>query len=61
MGMIVRHEFLGSWTCVVLLSCTVIGIPLAFLYVLRTTVTVVEDMENPTEFLDAHIKGEIGD
>jgi hypothetical protein len=52
MGQVVRHEFLGSRLYVFLLCLTVIGIPLAILYAKECTVTIVEEMENPSDFLE---------
>lgn len=51
MGRIIRHEFLGSRLFVVAACCTIIGIPIALIYIIQCTVTIVEEMESPTEFL----------
>jgi len=52
MGKIVRHEFVGSGVLFVLLCITIIGIPGAILYLIEHVVTVEEEMENPSEFLN---------
>jgi hypothetical protein len=52
MGKIVYHEFLGSRLLLTILGLSVIGIPLAVIYVLENTVTVEESVESPSEFLD---------
>ena len=54
MGKIIRHEFLGSRLLVTLLCLTGIGIPLAILHVLEALVTVEEDLEEPSKFLEMH-------
>ena len=51
-GKIVYHEFLGSRLLLTILGLSVIGIPLAVIYVLENTVTVEESVESPSEFLD---------
>jgi hypothetical protein len=52
MGKIVYHEFLGSRLLLTILGVSVIGIPLAVIYLLENTVTVEESLEFPSEFLD---------
>jgi hypothetical protein len=52
-GRIVYHEFMGSRLLLMILCLSVIGIPLAVIYVLENTVTVEESIESPGEFLDA--------
>lgn len=51
MSSITRYDFLGSEILFVLLALTGIGIPVALLYLLRNTVAIEEEMENPSEFL----------
>jgi hypothetical protein len=58
MGKIVRYEFLGSPILFWLLSITVIGIPVAVLYLIGATVGVEEDVDEPTEFLKKYRAGE---
>jgi len=52
MGRIVYHEFLGSRLLLTILGVSVIGIPLAVIYLLENTVTVEESVEFPSELLD---------
>lgn len=52
MGKIVYHQFLGSQFFVVLLCLTVVGIPMAILYAVQCTVTVIEETPNPSKFLE---------
>lgn len=51
MAKIVRHEFMGSPIIFFALCLSGIGIPLAILYLITGTVTVEEDIEDPTQFL----------
>ena len=51
MAKIVRHEFMGSPIIYFALCLSGIGIPLAILYLITGTVTVEEDIEDPTQFL----------
>ena len=51
MAKIVRHEFMGSAIIFFALCLSGIGIPLAILYLIAGTVTVEEDIEDPTQFL----------
>lgn len=59
-GKIVRHEFLGSRLYFWLLCVTGIGLPLAVLYLLHTTVGVEEELEDPTAFLESFKAGRAG-
>ena len=57
MGKIVRHEFLGNRFWFWFLWVTVIGIPMAILYLIDTTVRVEEELDDPTDFLEAFRAG----
>lgn len=52
MSRIVRYEFMGSWFYFWLLSITVIGIPLALLYLLSGTLRIESAMEDPERFVE---------
>ncbi len=52
MPKIVRYEFMGSWFYFWLLSITVIGIPLALLYLLSGTLRIESAMEDPERFVE---------
>jgi hypothetical protein len=52
MGSIVRLEFMGSWLFVVILCLTVVGIPLAVVYMTYYTVIVIESLPNPSDFVE---------
>jgi hypothetical protein len=48
---IVRYEFLGSWFLFWVLCVTVIGIPLAILYLVNATVRIEQEMNDPERFV----------
>lgn len=52
MGKIVRYEFLGNQTLFFILCLTVVGLPLAVLYLLQNIVVIEEKLENPSEFME---------
>jgi len=58
MGKIVRYEFLGIPTLFWFMCITVIGIPMAILYLISATVRVEESLEDPTQFLEKYRAGE---
>ena len=49
MSKIVRYRFMGSWISFWLLCVTVIGLPIAALYLLTGTVRLDTDVDNPEE------------
>ena len=57
MAKIVRYEFVGSWAAFWLLCITVVGIPVALLYVLNGTVRVEDDLDDPELFLSQYRSG----
>jgi uncharacterized membrane protein len=59
MSKIIRNEFLGSWLLFTLLCLTVIGIPLALLYLLSGTIRIENEMEDPEQFVAALRAGKI--
>ena len=59
MSKIVRYEFLGSWFLFWVFCITVVGIPLATLYLLSATVRIEEDLEDPQRFLEAFRAGKL--
>ena len=54
MSKIVRYEFMGSWLMFWLLCITVIGIPLALLYLLEGTLRIESEMADPEQFVSAY-------
>jgi hypothetical protein len=53
MSKIVRHEFMGSWIYFWLLCITVIGVPVAILYLLNGTLRIEDEVEDPEAFVSA--------
>ena len=52
MAKIARFEFVGNTLLFWFLCMTGIGIPLAVIYLLSTTIRIEEEIDNPMEFLD---------
>ncbi|HNY39674.1 MAG TPA: hypothetical protein PKJ41_04745 [Bryobacteraceae bacterium] len=52
MSKIIRYEFMGSWFHFWVLSITVIGIPLALLYLLSGTLRIESEMDDPEHFVE---------
>ena len=59
MPKLIRFEFLGSWLLFWLFSITVIGVPLAILYLLSGTVVLSEPMEDPERFVSEFRAGRL--
>lgn len=57
MSKIIRHEFMGNAVVFYLLCLSIVGIPLAVLYLVNGTVTVEEDIQNPNKFLNEYRSG----
>ncbi len=60
MAKIVRHEFLGNKLVFFLLCICGFGIPFAVLYLIDATVTVEEELDDPTGFLEEFRAGKTG-
>ena len=60
MGKITRYEFIGNRWLFYLFFLLGITIPIAIIYLINSTVAVEEEIENPTEFLEAFRAGKIG-
>ena len=60
MNKVIRRQFLGSWVLFFVLCISILGIPIAILYYKEQMVTVEEELENPSAFLDAYRAGELG-
>jgi len=52
MSKIIRYEFMGSWFYFWVLSITVIGIPLALLYLISGTLRIESAMDDPERFVE---------
>jgi hypothetical protein len=57
MSKIIRNEFMGSWLLFWLLCLTVIGLPLALLYLLSGTIRIEDEMDDPERFVAAYRQG----
>ncbi len=56
---IVRYEFLGNWLLFWALCVSVIGIPLAVLYLRHTTIRIEEDLDDPERFVEEFRSGQL--
>ena len=52
MSKIVRYEFMGSWLWFWLLCVSIIGIPLAVLYLVNGTVRIEDEFDEPELVLE---------
>lgn len=59
MSKIVRYEFMGNWFIFWLLVITGLGIPIAFLHILNSTVRIETEMDNPEEVLSSFRAGKL--
>lgn len=53
MAQIVRHEFVGNKILLIILCLIGITIPLAVIYFVESTVTVKEEIDDATTFLES--------
>ncbi len=60
MSKIVRHEFVGSWLLFWLLCVSVVGLPLAVLYLMNGTARVETELEDPEQVMASVRLGRIG-
>ena len=51
MSKIIRREFMENPVLFCILCLSVIGIPLAFIYLLNGTLTIVTEVDEPEEFV----------
>jgi len=51
MSKVVRYEFMGSWMLFWLLGISIIGIPLAILYLMNGTIRIEDELDDPEQFL----------
>jgi hypothetical protein len=51
MPKVVRYEFMGSWMLFWLLGISVIGIPLAVLYLVNGTIRIEDELDDPEQFV----------
>jgi len=60
MAKITRYEFVGKRWLVWLFWVLGITIPFAIIYLICATVAIEEEIDNPTEFLEAFRAGRVG-
>jgi hypothetical protein len=59
MSKVVRYEFMGSWMLFWLLGISIIGIPLAILYLMNGTIRIEDEMDDPEQFLAEFRSGKL--
>jgi hypothetical protein len=59
MSKVIRNEFMGNWLLFSFLCITLIGIPLALLYLLTGTIRIETEMEDPEQFVVAYRTGRL--
>ena len=59
MSKVVRYEFMGSWMLFWLLGISIIGIPLAILYLLNGTIRIEDELDDPEQFLAEFRSGKL--
>ena len=53
MSKIIRYEFMGSTVVFWLLCATIVGIPVAIVYLVNGTLRIEHDVDDPEEFVEA--------
>ncbi len=56
MSRIVRYEFMGNWILFWIMSITVVGIPLAVLYLIDGTLRIETEVEDAEQFVAQYRK-----
>ena len=59
MANVVRYDFLGNPLVFWFLCLTVIGIPMAIIYLMTSTLRIEDSVENPEEFVARYKAGKI--
>ncbi|HTL03360.1 MAG TPA: hypothetical protein VL243_14070 [Vicinamibacterales bacterium] len=59
MSKVVRYEFMGSWMLFWLLGISIIGIPLAILYLMNGTIRIEDELDDPEQFLAEFRSGKL--
>jgi hypothetical protein len=59
MSKIVRYQFMGSWVLFWLLCITGVGIPLAILYLLNSTIRMDSEVDDPEKFAQEYRAGKL--
>lgn len=56
MDKIIRRQFLGNWVVFWLLCVTILGIPVAILYLIDGMVTIEQQVEDATAVMEIYRK-----
>jgi hypothetical protein len=59
MSKVIRYEFMGSWMLFWLLGISIIGIPLAILYLMNGTIRIEDELDDPEQFLAEFRSGKL--
>jgi hypothetical protein len=59
MSKVVRYEFMGSWMLFWFLGISIIGIPLAILYLMNGTIRIEDELDDPEQFLAEFRSGKL--
>jgi hypothetical protein len=57
MSSVVRYEFMGNWIIFWLACISVVGLPIALLYLITGTIRVETEMQDPEAFAAAYRSG----
>ncbi|TMC09670.1 MAG: hypothetical protein E6J41_10140 [Chloroflexi bacterium] len=60
MSKIVRYRFLGNSYWFWLLCVSVVGLPVALLYMLHGTIRIEEELDDPERFIEEFRAGRLG-
>lgn len=59
MSRIIRYEFMGSWFRFWVLCLTIVGIPVAILYLIDGTLRIEHDIDDPERFVEEFRSGKL--
>ena len=59
MSKVIRYESMGSWMLFWLLGISIIGIPLAILYLMNGTIRIEDELDDPEQFLAEFRSGKL--
>lgn len=59
MSKIIRYEFMGSWFRFWVLCLTIVGIPVAILYLIDGTLRIEHDIDDPERFVEEFRSGKL--
>jgi hypothetical protein len=59
MSKVVRYRFLGNVYMFWLLCVTIVGLPVAFLYLLHGTIRIEDELDDPERFIEQFRAGRL--